>query len=170
MTGPGYGAAQGVPEGGGAVSDGRILLVCSAGGHLAQLLRLRAWWIRFERLWVTFDGPHARSVLGGELVAWAHHPTTRNVPNLVRNLWLAARILPRFRPHLVVSDGAGVAVPFFLVAKLLRIPTAYVEVVDRMDSATLTGRMCAPLADAFLLQWEEQARVYPRGRVIGRLV
>jgi hypothetical protein len=146
------------------------VLVCSAGGHLAQLLRLRPWWSTHERLWVTFDSPHARSVLGGEIVAWAHHPTTRNVPNLLRNLRLAIRVLSRYRPHLVVSNGAGVAAPFFMVAKLLRIPTVYVEVVDRIDSPTLTGRLCYPLADLFLLQWEEQRRFYPRGIVVGRLL
>lgn len=148
----------------------RLVLVCSAGGHLAQLLRLRPWWSTHERLWVTFDSPHARSVLGGEIVAWAHHPTTRNVPNLLRNLRLAIRVLSRYRPHLVVSNGAGVAAPFFMVAKLLRIPTVYVEVVDRIDSPTLTGRLCYPLADLFLLQWEEQRRFYPRGIVVGRLL
>jgi hypothetical protein len=146
------------------------VLVCSAGGHLAQLLRLRPWWSTHERLWVTFDSPHARSVLGGEIVAWAHHPTTRNVPNLLRNLRLAIRVLSRYRPQLVVSNGAGVAAPFFMVAKLLRIPTVYVEVVDRIDSPTLTGRLCYPLADLFLLQWEEQRRFYPRGIVVGRLL
>jgi len=134
-----------------------------------QLLRLRDWWEQRERLWVTFDTQHARSVLGGELVSWAHHPTTRNIPNLLRNLRLALKVLRRFRPELVVSDGAGVAVPFFLVAKILRMRTVYLEVVDRVDSPTLTGRLCYPLADLFLLQWEEQRRFYPRGIVIGRV-
>jgi beta-1,4-N-acetylglucosaminyltransferase len=148
----------------------RVVLACSPGGHLAQLHRLRGWWEQHERLWVTFDSEHARSVLAGELVSWAYHPTTRNVPNLLRNLGLAARVLSRYRPQLVVSNGAGVAFPFFVVAKILRIPTVYIEVVDRVDFPTLTGRLCYPLSDLFLLQWEEQRRSYPRGVVVGRLL
>ena len=35
---------------------------------------------------------------------------------------------------------------------------------------TLTGRLCYPLADLFLLQWPEQVRFYPRGQVIGCLL
>jgi UDP-N-acetylglucosamine:LPS N-acetylglucosamine transferase len=153
-----------------SVGRARVMLVCSTGGHLAQLHRLRGWWSQHERLWVTFDKEHARSLLAGELVTWAHHPTTRNIPNFARNLRLATKVVRRYRPELVVSDGAGVAVPFFLVAKALRIPTVYIEVVDRVDSPTLTGRMCYPLADLFLLQWQEQRRFYPRGIVVGRLV
>ena len=120
----------------------RVLLVCSSGGHLIQLHNLKPWWERHDRLWVTFEKLDGKSLLAGERVAWAHHPTTRNLPNLVRNLALAWRLLRSYRPDVVVSSGAGVAFPFFLVARLLRQKTVYVEVYDRIDSATMTGRLC----------------------------
>jgi UDP-N-acetylglucosamine:LPS N-acetylglucosamine transferase len=148
----------------------KITLVCSSGGHLAQLHRLETWWRRYDRTWVTFRTPDAVSILRGEQVVWAFHPTTRNVSNLVRNLRLAWQVLKANRPHLVISDGAGVALPFFLVARILRIRTVYLEVYDRIDKPTLTGRLCYPLSDLFLLQWEEQRRAYPRGLVVGALL
>jgi UDP-N-acetylglucosamine:LPS N-acetylglucosamine transferase len=148
----------------------KAALVCSSGGHLAQLIALRPWWERQDRLWITFETPDAVSLLSGERVVWAHSPTTRNIPNLLRNLRLAWKVLVRYRPDVVISDGAGVAFPFFLVGRALGISTVYVEVVDRIDTPTLTGRLCYPLSDLFLLQWEEQRRLYPRGVVIGRLV
>jgi UDP-N-acetylglucosamine:LPS N-acetylglucosamine transferase len=148
----------------------KVALVCSSGGHLAQLLRLRPWWSEHERLWVTFDTPDALAHLADEHVVWAHHPTTRNVPNAARNLLLAWATLRRERPDVVVSDGAGIAFPFFLTAKLLSVRTVYVEVYDRLDSRTLTGRLCAPLADLFCVQWEEQRRLYPRAELIGTLL
>jgi hypothetical protein len=148
----------------------RVMLVSSSGGHLLQLHRLRPWWERYDRVWVTFRLPDSVSMLAGERVVWAHHPTTRNVPNLVRNLLLARRLLRRTRPDVVVSSGAGVAFPFFLLARLRGIVTVYVEVYDRIDLPTLTGRLCYPLSDLFLLQWEQQRRFYPRGHVIGRLL
>jgi UDP-N-acetylglucosamine:LPS N-acetylglucosamine transferase len=147
----------------------KAMLVCSSGGHLLQLHRLKPWWIKRERVWVTFDMPDSRSLLAGEEVRWAYHPTTRNAVNLVRNLGLAWRLLRRDRPGVVVSTGAAVAFPFFLVARLLGIKTVYVEVYDRIDVPTLTGRLCHPLASRFLLQWEAQKRFYRRGQVIGRL-
>ncbi|HEX6444175.1 MAG TPA: PssD/Cps14F family polysaccharide biosynthesis glycosyltransferase [Streptosporangiales bacterium] len=147
-----------------------VLLVASSGGHLAQLLALKPWWRERRRTWVTFGTEDARSQLDGEDAVWAHHPTTRNVKNLVRNLWLAARVMRRVRPRLVVSTGAGVAVPFFLVAKAMRVPTVYIEVYDRIDSPTLTGRLCRPLTDLFCVQWEEQRRFYPKAQVIGSLL
>ena len=135
-----------------------------------QLHQLKGWWERCDRRWVTFETPDAVSVLEGETVAWAYHPTTRNVPNLVRNLQLAWRLLRGWRTDVVVSTGAAVAFPFFLVARLMGAKTVYLEVCDRIDSATLTGRLCEPISDLFLLQWEEQRKLYPRGQVIGRVL
>jgi len=144
-----------------------VLLVCSSGGHLAQLTALDPWSREHRRRWVCLDTPDAVSILRGEDVIWAYHPTTRNVRNLVRNIGLAWRELRRRRPDVVISTGAGVAVPFFLIAKLRRIPTVYLEVYDRMDSPTLTGRLCRPFTDAMLVQWEEQRDLYRRADVVG---
>jgi hypothetical protein len=146
-----------------------VLLVSSSGGHLNQLHQLRGWWQHHARTWATFPTPDARSLLDGEDIVWTHHPTTRNVPNLLRNFVVAWRTVRRLRPDVVVSSGAAVALPFFVVARLHGIRTVYIEVYDRIDSATLTGRLCHPLSDLFLLQWEEQRRFYKKGIVIGRL-
>jgi UDP-N-acetylglucosamine:LPS N-acetylglucosamine transferase len=147
-----------------------VLLVCSSGGHLTQLYNLKPWWERFDRTWVTFDKPDATSLLGEERVVWAYHPTTRNLWNLLRNGVLAWRTIARSRPDVIVSTGAGVAFPFFLIGKLRGARTVYVEVFDRLDSPTMTGRLCAPFSDRFLLQWEEQKRQYPKGEVVGPLL
>jgi UDP-N-acetylglucosamine:LPS N-acetylglucosamine transferase len=108
--------------------------------------------------------------LEGEPVDWAFHPTTRNVTNLIRNLGLAWRIVRRERPMMIVTTGAGVALPFFLTGKLFGAKTVYIEVYDRIDTRTLTGRLCYPLTDRFLLQWEEQRTQYPKGIVVGPLL
>ena len=148
----------------------KILFVCSSGGHLLQLYRLRPWWDRQERAWVTFGHPQAESLLQGERVIQAFAPTTRNIPNAVRNLRLAIRVIRTERPAVVISDGAGVAFPFFIVARMLGVRTVYLEVYDRISRPTLTGRLCYPLSELFLLQWPEQAKSYPRGKVIGALL
>lgn len=145
----------------------RVLLVCSSGGHLSQLVCLESWWVDQERSWVTFDTEDATSKLEGERVVYAHHPTTRNVWNLLRNTVLAWRVLRRERPDLIVTTGAGVAVPFFWLGRLLHSRTVYLEVFDRVDSATLTARLCRPVTDLFLVQWPEQEKLYKDAVLLG---
>ena len=147
-----------------------ILLVGSSGGHLAQLLALKPWYERWRRCWVTFDTPEAVSLLDGEDLIAAHHPTTRNIPNLVRNAWLALRTFRRREIAAVVTTGAGVAVPFVVLARLRGIPAVYIEVYDRIDTPTLTARLCRPFLSAMLVQWEEQRRQYPEATVVGTLL
>ena len=146
-----------------------ILLVCSSGGHLAQLYMLKPWWKKDARIWVTFNTTDALDRLAEEKVIPAHFPTTRNIFNFITNFLLAVNLFREYKPYLVLSTGAGVAFPFFLVARAFRIPTVYIEVIDRIDSPSLTGRLCYPIATKFLLQWQSQKRFYRKGIVIGPL-
>ena len=162
--------SQGVAVEALAELSGRALLVGSSGGHLAQLLALAPLWSRENRHRVTFDTADAVSQLVAEDVTWAHHPTTRNVRNLARNTALARRVISEQRPDVVVSTGAAVAYPFFVVARARKIPTVYVEVYDRIDSRTLTGRLCRPFTSLFCVQWEEQQELYPGSVLVGPLL
>lgn len=148
----------------------KILFVTSGGGHLAQLLPLRSWWANHAREWVTFHQPEVENALAGEPVTWCFFPTTRHIPNAVRNLFLSWPTLRRFRPDVLVSAGAGVSVPFFITARLMGIRTVYIECFDRITMPTLSGRICYPLADTFCIQWEEQREFYPDAVYIGPLL
>lgn len=134
------------------------------------MLALRPWWATRERTWITFDTIDATSRLADERVVWAHHPTTRNIGNLIRNSILSLRLFARERPAVVVSTGAGVAVPFFVLGWLTRVPTVYIEVYDRIDSPTLTARLCRPFTSLFLVQWERQRSFVPEAVTVGGLL
>jgi UDP-N-acetylglucosamine:LPS N-acetylglucosamine transferase len=158
------------PKAGRARGPGPVLLVSTQGGHLAHLLALRNWWEHQERLWVCPDTPDVADRLAGERIVASYSPTTRNLPNLVRNAWLAVRLLRRERPSLLVSAGAGVAVPFFVGARLLGIPTVFIEVYDRVDTPTMTGRLCGPFTTRRIVQWQSQLSFYPDAHLVGPLL
>lgn len=146
-----------------------LLLVCSSGGHLLQLLQLRGAWEDFPRLWITFDKPDARSLLRDERVLTAHSPTNRNLLNLLRNLRLAVRVIRAERPAAIVTTGAGVAVPFAWVGRALGVPVVYVESLTRVDSPSLSGRLVAPVASRLYVQWPELAGRLRGARYAGQV-
>jgi UDP-N-acetylglucosamine:LPS N-acetylglucosamine transferase len=155
---------------GGPQTTGPVLLVSTQGGHLAHLIALRQWWEDKDRVWVCPDTPDVVDRLAGERVIPSYSPTTRNVPNLLRNSMLALSLLRRERPALLVSAGAGVAVPFFVAAWLLRIPTVFIEVYDRVDTPTMTGRLCGPFTTRRIVQWQSQLEFYPDAHLVGPLL
>lgn len=148
----------------------KLCLVSSSGGHLMQLHLLKPWWRKYRHFWVTFKKEDAISLLSGEKTHWAYYPTNRNVKNLIKNAFLAIKILIKERPDIIVSTGAGVAVPFFYIGKLLGAKLIYIETYVRINSPTLTGKIVYPLIDAFILQWKEQKKFYPKGIILGELL
>lgn len=147
----------------------RALLVCSPGGHLLQLLTLQPAWDDLERVWVTLAAPDSEYLLRDERTVWARGPTNRSIRALFANLRLAWRVVRRERPDVIVSTGAALAVPFFLLGKLFGAHLVYVESLTRIDGPSLTGRLVYPLADAFFVQWPGAARGR-RMRFAGRLL
>lgn len=134
------------------------------------MLALEPAWGEMEREWATLPGPDVDVLLAAERVTLGRGPTNRSVVNLVRNLGLAWRLLRERRPDAILSTGAGLAVPFFLVGKLLGVRLVYVESLTRTESPSLTGRLVYPLADRFFVQWPELAARLRRAELAGSVL
>lgn len=147
----------------------KVCLVGSSGGHLAHLYMLKPFWKDKERFWVTFDKEDAQSLLENENVYPCYYPTNRNLKNLIKNTIVAWKVLKKENPDLLISSGAAVAVPFFYLAKLMGKKLIYIEVYDRIDKPTISGKLIYPIADTFIVQWEEQKKVYPKAVNLGSI-
>jgi beta-1,4-N-acetylglucosaminyltransferase len=133
-----------------------VMLVCSS-------------WEPYSHVWVTFDKSDARSLLREERVVYAHSPTNRSIKNLVRNLVLAWRTLGVVRPRVLLTTGAGVAVPFAWLARLRRVRIVYVESFTRIEGPSLTGRLVAPVAQRVYVQWPEMVGRLSGARYAGNV-
>jgi beta-1,4-N-acetylglucosaminyltransferase len=141
----------------------KFLFVCSSGGHLLQLFQLSDLVPKNSQHWVTFHTADALSLLRGRKTTFAFYPTNRSLVNLLRNIWLANKILYSEKPTHVVSTGAGIAVPFFLLARLYNIKTCFIESLARVSTPSLSGKICYRLATVFIYQWKELSSIYPKG-------
>jgi beta-1,4-N-acetylglucosaminyltransferase len=148
----------------------QLLLACSAGGHLLQLLALREAWQDHSRLWVTDDKSDARSLLREERVEFAFGPPNRHPRNVLRNVAMAWRFVRRHRPQVVLTTGAGTAVPFALIGRLHGARVVYVESITRMTSPSVSCRMLAPVADRVYVQWESLQPAVRGSRYAGTIL
>jgi len=147
----------------------KVCLVGSSGGHLTHLYMLKPFWEAKDHFWVTFDKEDARSILKGEKMYPCYYPTNRSIKALIINSFLAWKVLRKEKPDLIISSGAAVAVPFFYIGKLFGAKVVFIEIFDRIDKGTLTGKMVYPIADKFIVQWEEQKQVYKKAINLGSI-
>ncbi len=144
----------------------KILLISSTGGHFQALLKLHRFWRKHDCCWVTFQTSSTELILNEEKVYWAYSPTNRNLPNLIRNFWLAWQVIQQERPQLVLSTGAGVAVPFIILAKLAGIKTVFIESFTRVEELSLSARLVMPFLDVVYVQWKQLIDKYPKAKLI----
>ena len=79
--------------------------------------------------------------------------------------------LRKERPYVILSAGAGPAVPFVIVGRLFfRTYTIYIETITSVNSPSLTGKVMRRLAHNCFYQWESLKRFFPKGEHGGLLV
>jgi beta-1,4-N-acetylglucosaminyltransferase len=144
----------------------KVCIVSSCGGHLTEVRALRAAYARYEHFYVLNDRVLVPADMAGKTYFIRH--SERDLLFFV-NLVEAWRILRRERPDAILSTGAGPAVPFALVGRLLGIPSVFVETFTRISRPSLTARIMYRLAARFVYQWPGLARHFPRGVYGGML-
>ncbi|TKD02475.1 hypothetical protein [Polyangium fumosum] len=138
----------------------KILVVSSVGGHLTEIMQLAPVLAGHEVVLVLNDEAALPDFPFARVYRIAHAERDARV---LFNLLEAARILRHEDPDIVLSAGAGPAVPVALVARLgTRARIVFVETAAAIVRPTLTGRLMAPLAHHFFYQWDTLARFFPR--------
>jgi UDP-N-acetylglucosamine transferase subunit ALG13 len=146
-----------------------VLLVADTGGHLLELAALREVWAQRARMWVTIDHSDARGLLRSERVVFAHGPTCRSCSSLVKNAWLAWRVIGTVRPRVLLATGSGVPVPFAWVGRLRGVFIIYVECGGRVDRPSMSCRLIEPVAHRLYVQWPELLPRLRKARYAGRM-
>ncbi|MFT3944485.1 MAG: glycosyltransferase [Ancrocorticia sp.] len=120
----------------------KSLMICSTGGHLAELLRLdQRIGVNPDSLWLTFDTPQARQVLQGRRVHYLPYIGPRDLKGTLTAIPQVYQLLRAERFDTAISTGAAVAAAGLPVAAALGVQSVYVESVCRVRGPSTTGRI-----------------------------
>ena len=92
---------------------------------------------------------------------------TRKTPILyffimLLNFFISLTIFIKIRPDIVVTTGTHTAVLMCYIAKLFGKKVIWIETFANRNSKTLAGRLVYPIADTFVVQWEEMKKIYKK--------
>ena len=120
------------------------------------MLRLEHAFDGYDTFYFCYDAETTRGLPNVYLAPNRPYDPVQFLRNLVR-LW---GIFRKERPDLVLSTGAEIAIPAFLVAKAMRLPTLYIEGGAQVRRRLVTGRVLVNLSDRFYVQWPELLDAY----------
>jgi beta-1,4-N-acetylglucosaminyltransferase len=145
----------------------KICIVSSCGGHLTEVRVLKPAFEVHEHFYVLNDRVSLPEDMR-ERTSFIKHSERDWL--FVFNLWEAWKILRKEKPDLILSTGAGPAVPFAIVGKVLSVPNIFIETFTRVSKPSLSGRIMYRLADRFFYQWRSLEKFFPDGVYAGPLV
>lgn len=148
----------------------KIALISSKGGHFTETVQLKELYKNYNHFWVTMKGPDTIFSLKTEKKYYAFAPESRNAINFIRNFILALRILIKEKPNILISCGAGIAVPFFLIGKAFNMKLIFIESFDYIKYPSMTGTLLYNLVDLFIIQHKAQNKWYPKAKYWGSLL
>ncbi len=123
----------------------KICIVSSCGGHLTEVRALQPAYAKYDHFYVLNVPVDLPPDMASRTFVVSHAERDWRVASNFVEAW---RILRAERPTIILSTGAGLAVPFAVVGKLLGIPNIFVETMTRVTEPSLTGRLMYRLADA----------------------
>ncbi|MBF0217408.1 MAG: polysaccharide biosynthesis protein [Candidatus Omnitrophica bacterium] len=146
-----------------------IAVISSSGGHLTEAMEAASELGGYDIFYVTSKMPHIEGTLKGKEHYFVRDPHVSLVGYLV-NAFQAFGILTRKRPRIIISTGAGIAVPMCFIGKALGAKIIFIETGARVTTPSRTGGMIYKIADLFVIQRESLRKYYPRAVCGGSLV
>lgn len=151
----------------------KIILVCSDGGHLAQILHLKEMFVKYNYLLVTektpATAPLAETYNTSYLTARSKG-TKRSISfllTIVYNVFLSLKILLSHYPKVIISTGSHTAIPLCFLGKLFGIKVVFILSFARVKSRAKSADLIYKIADKFLIQWPDAKQNYSKGIYLG---
>lgn len=141
----------------------KLCFAASSGGHIEEITQLKA--LREGRESFLFTEESLEKTGFCETVYYVKKIDRKerlfllNFIALFRQSW---RVLRKERPDCIITTGALAAYPISLLGKMTGCKLVYIESFARINSASLTGKLLYPIADLFIVQWEEGLKFFPK--------
>ncbi len=146
----------------------KLCIACSAGGHLTEMEQLEEVYSEHEHFFLTFKRADTAELEERERVFFVNDPK-RNPLKFVINSIKSLHIFLKEKPDAVITTGAGVVIPFCMIAKVFGKKIIYIESYCRVSQPSGTGKVMYRIADLFVVQWREMVSKYGRKAVYGPL-
>lgn len=144
----------------------KVLFIASTGGHLSELMQLKELFNKYDYHLITEKTDSTIGLKNKYKVDYLIFGTKDHlfsyifkfIGNCLKSFYLFLKI----RPNYIVTTGTHTAVPICYIGKFFGSKVIFIETFANSKTKTLSGKMIYPIADLFVVQWEEMLKQYPK--------
>jgi UDP-N-acetylglucosamine:LPS N-acetylglucosamine transferase len=144
----------------------KVMFISSTGGHLDELQQLN--FKQYDYTVVT-EKTDSDKDLKDKYIGKVYYLAYGTRKNLIKyffiflyNFFRSIYLFNKIKPDVVVSTGTHTAVPMCYIAHFHGKKVIWIETFANRSTRTLAGRIVYPIADTFVVQWEEMKKLYKK--------
>lgn len=151
----------------------KIILICSNGGHLAQILELKELFLKYDYLLITEESPTTLPLKEKYNIKYLRSRSVGKKRDfnfffsLLINLFLSLKILISHYPKVIITTGSHTALPMCFLGKLLAVKVVWILSFARISSRAFSADVAYPIVDKFIVQWPEVQKYYKKSVYLG---
>ena len=153
----------------------KVMFISSTGGHLNELMQLKPLFAKYDYHIVTEKDKITQPLKEeyNNRISYLVYGTRSHlftyVFKFLYNCIKTIGIYFKFRPKYIVTTGTHTAGPMCYLGKLFGSKIIYIETFANKNTKTSTGKLIYPIADLFIVQWEEMLKLYPKAVLGGSI-
>lgn len=150
----------------------RVLFISSTGGHLNELLQLDSLFSKYNSYLIT-EKTKTNDKLKNKynnvyyLVYGTKDHIFSYIFKFIYNIIKSFILYLKIRPKVIITTGTHTAVPMCYIGKIFGSKIIFIETFANRTTKTLSGKLVYPIANTFIVQWEEMLKLYPKAIYAG---
>ena len=152
----------------------KVLFISSTGGHLNELMQLSPLFEKYDYNIIT-EKDKTNEYLEEKYGKKVHYLPYGTRSHLLKYIFIYLYLILKtiylyikIRPQAIVTTGTHTAGPMCYLGKIFGSKIIYIETFANINRKTATGKLIYPIADLFIVQWEEMLKLYPKAKYVGQ--
>ena len=153
----------------------KVLFISSTGGHLNELLQLSPLFEKYDSTIITEKdklSENLKEKYKDKIYYLPYGTRSHLLKYIFIYFYLILKTIVlyfKIHPKVIVTTGTHTAGPMCYLGKLFGSKIIYIETFANINKKTATGRLVYPIADLFIVQWEEMLKLYPKAVYGGQI-
>ena len=146
----------------------KVLFISSTGGHFNELMQLKPLFKQYDYHIITEKDKtteNLKKIYKDKLNFLTYGTRSRILVYsfiFIFNCFKSLFYYFKIKPKIIITTGTHTAVPMCYIGKIFGSKIIFIETFANKNTKTLSGKMVYPIADLFIVQWEEMKKLYPK--------